>query len=91
MIDHIYLTDNDENYAPPEKPILEVGLVGDVVFLSIGRYEETHTDRTFSAIDTVAVPVTDLANALKVLSMSQQRHDLKRALGSDRDIRPVAL
>ena len=89
MIEQIYLSDNDENYAPPEKPILEVGLVCDVAFLTIGKYEETHETRTFTEDAGMGVCVSDLVNALKVLAISQERHDLVRLLGTDRDLRPA--
>jgi len=93
VIEHIYLSDNDENYSPPEKPVLEVGLVGDVVFLTIGKYEETPNERKFISSENAqtAVAVVDLVNAVKALAVSQQRHDLVKALGTDRDIRPVVL
>ena len=35
----------------------------------------------------VTIPVQDINNAIKSLALTQQRHDLKRQLGSDRDIR----
>lgn len=87
MIEHIYISDNDEHYAPPEKPILEVGLVGDVVFLTIGKCDEKPDTRTFEGTETTAVAVTDLVNAIRALALSQHRHDLVKALGSDRDLR----
>lgn len=89
MIEHIYLSDNDEKYSPPEQPILEVGLSGDVVFLTIGEYDETTDTRTFKGGETTAVAAMDLVNAIKVLAMSQHRFDLMQALGSDRDLRPT--
>lgn len=91
MIEHIYLSDNDEHYAPPEKPILEVGLVGDVVFLTIGKYDEKPDIRTFEGSGTTGVSVADLVNAIKILAISQHRHDIVKALGSDRDIRAAGL
>lgn len=93
MIEHIYLSDTDEKYAPPEQPILEVGLVGDTVYLTTGRYEETFEERKFTQIEGagISVPVADLVNAIKALAVSQHRHDLVRDLGTDRDLRPVNL
>jgi hypothetical protein len=88
MIEHIYISDIDEHYAPPEKPILEVGFVGDTVFL-FGRYEETDT-RKFTTSENAHVAIdADLINAVKI-ALSQEREDLKRALGSDSTLR-VAL
>jgi hypothetical protein len=80
VIEHIYISDTDENYAPPEKPILEVGLVGDVAFLTIGTYEESPDERKFTEIDRahIAVPVSELVNALKIMNIAQGRHDFVR-------------
>ena len=80
MIEHTYISDVDENYAPPEKPILEVGFVGDVAFLTIGTYDESPKERKFTEIENahIAVPVADLVNALKAAAASQARHDYVR-------------
>jgi hypothetical protein len=80
-IEHVYISDTDENYAPPEQPILEVGLVGDVAFLTIGTYEESPDERRFTEIERahVSVPVADLVNALRAMNASQVRQDIVRA------------
>lgn len=89
MIENIYITDVDDNYAPPEEPVLEVGLVGDVAYLSVGNWTAGPDERKFEATKQIGVPVTDLVNALKVLAASQQRHDLNREFRGD--LRPVGL
>lgn len=91
MINHIYIQSHDEKYAPPEQDVLEVGLSGDVAFLEIGSYDETFEERKFTAKQGIGVPVADLINALKVLALSQEREDLKRALGTDAGLRAASI
>ena len=86
MIQNIQLNDYDDKFAPPER-VLNVALVGDIVHLTFGKYEETDKGRSLSDEAVVGVPASDLINAIKALAVSQERHDLERILGTDRDIR----
>lgn len=88
MIDHIYIQDADEFYAPAEKPLLEVGLSGDTVMLSVGKVEATDKVNNFKRdIPQIGVPAQDLINAVITLAKAQQREDLKHRLGGDSTIR----
>jgi hypothetical protein len=81
VIDRIYILDHEERHAPPTSNVLEVVLSGDIVFLTLGKRDETYTERNFEALSKeseIAVPLVDLANALKSLSESQKRADLAR-------------
>jgi hypothetical protein len=80
MIQHTYIQDHDENYAPAEKPILRVALVGDVAFLAIGKHEETSVEQKFTTTDEqqIAIPAADLVNAIKAAAVSQARRDFVR-------------
>jgi hypothetical protein len=93
VIDHIYIQDYDEHYAPPEKPELEVALSGDIVFLAIGKTKQTDKVREFTPDDgkQIGVPAVDLVNAIKILVKSTQREDLKRELGSDTKLRATSV
>lgn len=59
-----YLTDVDEEFGPPESPVLEVGFVEDQVFLAIGTIDETHKTRTFTRDAEVSVRLGDLFDIL---------------------------
>lgn len=84
MIQNIYISDADEKYGPPEKPVLEVGMVGDIVFLSIGKAEETPDTRSYTANAHVAVPACDLMNAIKSMAASEHRYDLAKVHGDSK-------
>ena len=90
MIDNIYIQDADEAYAPAELPVLRVTLIGDVVFLAIGKQEETADSTTFTADATVGVPVADLTNALKIENISNARRAYVRETG-DHNLVPINL
>lgn len=62
------LADVDENYAPPEKPVLDLCVIAGVAFLRIGK-QEPEGKRAVGAIKEaaqIAVPVDDLYDALGV-------------------------
>jgi hypothetical protein len=61
----VYLTQWDDEYAPPEKPLLGVSVVGDEVFLYITDCEETSDTATYTTIASVNVRLTDLILALE--------------------------
>lgn len=79
MIDKTTIWAHDERYAPPEQAVLQVGLVGDVVYLAIGKYSETSEGNSFTVIEQVAVPVCDLLNAVNSAAVS----NLRRAAAKD--------
>ena len=77
MIEEILISDVEERYAPPEK-VLKVAVVGDIVFLSIGKYDCTYSE---SGIQTmadghanIAIHAGDLAGAISALQNSYDRH-----------------
>jgi hypothetical protein len=88
VIENAYLKDYDE-----DDRALEVGLSGDILFLSVGKWDPATFERTFTTEEnaSVGVPVLDLVNIVKVLAVSQHRDDIVRALGTDRDIRAVGI
>lgn len=90
MIDNIYINDADEAYAPPERPVLRVTLIGDVAFLAIGKHTETADTQTFTSEQTIGVPVSDLTNALKIENISNARRAYIREMG-DTNLIPVNL
>ena len=63
----IVITSHQEMYAPPSD-VLSVSLVGDVVFLSIGLYDETHDSTSITDITQIGVKLTDLTTALLALT-----------------------
>jgi hypothetical protein len=83
MIDRTYILDHEERYAPPESNVLEVGLVGDVVFLSIGKATEHTYSRGFETSESqqIAVPVTDLLNAVLAHGEANARALIARDIG----------
>lgn len=89
MIQEIYIEDLDEHYSPPERPVLRVALVGDAVFLSIGKLTQTHEESTFKRETEMAVPASVLMNAISVLAAAQERDDIQRAV--DGQPRPQGL
>jgi hypothetical protein len=60
----VTLTDYDEQYAPPESPVLRVDVVGDEAFLSIGTLEETYLSEYFEQTAQIKVDVASLIDAL---------------------------
>lgn len=69
-IENIYITQSEDNTAPPSYDVLSVGVVGDDVYLEIGSFDEDYTKRTFEVKEFVAVPLRELLtvlNALKAL------------------------
>jgi hypothetical protein len=84
VIEQIYIADYDEKYAPPER-VLEVGISGDLLFLTPGRWTSDHETRTFTAVEdaSIGVPIADIVNAINSLVKSQERYDLKRVYGEE--------
>ena len=81
MIEEILISDVEERYAPPEK-VLVVSVVGDIVFLSIGKYDATYSERGVETMAdghaNIAIPALDLKEAIQTLLASYLRHEEKR-------------
>lgn len=78
MIEEILLSDAEEKYAPAEK-VLKVGVVGDIVFLTICKNAETYTDQLLTNMGEggICVNYTDLQEAVDVLRASAYRSTQK--------------
>jgi hypothetical protein len=68
----------EEEYAPPELPVLDVTVVGTVVFLDICEYEESRDSRVLNVIASVAVDGEALTQGLSTSALEFQR-SLKRS------------
>lgn len=66
MSANIYITDYDDHEAPPGQQVLEVGVVGDAIFLAIGHWEESPDERHFVTAPEkqISVDIGALANAV---------------------------
>lgn len=60
------ITSHDEQYGPPDQPILDVSVVDDVVFFSISTYDETHNTTSTETIANISVKLEDLYQALGI-------------------------
>ena len=67
-VQYVMLADSDDNYAPPEKPCLQVAQIGDDVFLDIGKYDETHDTSTFRPTGRISVRREALMRALDLIN-----------------------
>ncbi|HZU73560.1 MAG TPA: hypothetical protein VE990_12395 [Acidimicrobiales bacterium] len=70
-IENIYLLDGEERFAPPECPVLELGVVGDDVFLAIGEWESTYDVRSFKAEAQFRIKTKDLVKVLTFLDQNR--------------------
>lgn len=88
-IQNTYIQDDEESGR-----VLEVGVSGDLAFLSIGKFDPRYEVREFNTVQDgetptqIAVPVADVLNALSIAILSQERDDLA-ATGAN--LRPVQL
>lgn len=64
MSDWTYIADIDENYAPPEKPLLRVSVIGDLVSLAIETRKENRKTVTFEEQAQIVVPLAAVIAAL---------------------------
>ncbi len=78
MILETVIEQHEESYAPPEQEVLRVSLVGDVVFLTIAKWDETRTTRTLTDVASVAVPHCDLMNAIASQVVSNKRREVAK-------------
>lgn len=62
-LEAVYLTDFDEKYAPPSK-VLQVGISGNIVFLAIGKHDETHDTDHFDSTAAIGIDYDALMNTL---------------------------
>ena len=69
----VALADADDNYAPPEKPILQVAQIGDIVFLDIGTFDETHDTSTFKPTGRIGLKRSALMAALELVNHVDSR------------------
>jgi len=69
----VTLNDATCNHAP-SKHVLSVSTVGDVVFLSIGEYDETHDSHTVTTTAEIPVDGRSLIAAVELLLAHDQRH-----------------
>lgn len=61
----IVLQDVDDNYEPPERPVLIVEAVSGTVFLTIANYDEDGKNRNMEKVAAVAVRSSDLLDAVR--------------------------
>lgn len=61
----IVLQDVDDNYAPPERPVLIVEAASGTVFLTIANYNEDGKNRNMEKVAAVAVRSSDLLDAVR--------------------------
>ena len=75
----VTLTDATCYHVPPER-VLNLGLVGDVLFLEIAKYSEDAKSTYHETIETFCVGITELARAVSLLvgasKAGEQRKDL---------------
>jgi hypothetical protein len=72
MIQSLAIRQHNEKYAPPEK-VLRLGLVGDTLFMSIDKYDESHDTETSTAQAAIGVDLQTLLDALWVLQRADAR------------------
>lgn len=65
-------------HAPPHK-VLEVAMVGDVVFLLISDYDETGKTTTITKRDEICVDAATLVQAMAMLSRHEESADARRS------------
>lgn len=88
-IQNTYINDDEE-----QDRVLEVGVHGDLAFLSIGTFDGRFDVREFNTVQDgetptqIAVPLSSLINALVVHVIAQERDDLA-ATGAQ--LRPTRL
>lgn len=63
----VHLTEHDEIYSPPGR-VLEVTVVGEIVFLSIYDYEETHDTTSCKNGASFGVNLVDLIAAINTFA-----------------------
>ena len=68
-VDRIYLEDDEESGVPPDGPLLELGIVGNRIFLAIGKRSETYTERKFVAEAQYCVNIETLRMAIDTLEI----------------------
>lgn len=73
----VWIDQADEEFAPPSQPVLGVEVIGDMVALTIARYEETHDTQTYTTLQEVFVDGTTL---LKAITASTDKHSLLLAM-----------
>lgn len=73
------LTNTDEQYSPPELPVLRVEVIGGVAFLEIAKYDETHEQTTMTRIETISVDAAALVHAITNSAISDARPAKKAA------------
>jgi hypothetical protein len=69
------LTDVDENYAPPERPVLDIQVIDGEAYLRIGTVKDDKGEITEAA--QVAVYLDDLYDALGVAYRGDQRSTMR--------------
>lgn len=72
------LTHFEEEYAPPEEYVLDVTVVGTVVFLDICEYDESDKHRTLNKVAGISVDGEALTTGLSASALEFDR-SLKRA------------
>lgn len=63
----IYIEDAEEKVTPPREPVLELGIVGENLYISIGEMQESTMVRTFKAEAVMAVDVVTLLRHIETL------------------------
>ena len=66
------ITQWDEGFSPPDQPVLEVDVIGDQVFLTISKYEETDKVRTLTKVATCGVGYQELVMALRTAAVADR-------------------
>lgn len=65
---HAYIETNDTVGEPDkETPALEISVVGDTAFISIGKYTSDYSTRTFVAESQISVSTKEILNALDLI------------------------
>jgi len=70
--DSVVLYDTADNYAPPERPVLELSVIGDTTFLTIRRMDETYSESKLTTVTQIAVDTYSLQQALQASMNADQ-------------------
>lgn len=69
----VVLTDANDEFGPPASDVLWIGMSGNLVFIEIGSYEETHATRTIKSKVQYAIDYEALIKALEYVKSMEDR------------------
>lgn len=84
MIHTITLSDPTEDVSPPEN-VLQVCAVGDLAFISFGKYDETHDSNEITEKRQMTVSLPALKEAVELLSHDRDREAMRGERGTQHE------